>query len=368
MKKQYVLTFVLTLVLLLIAACGGKTPPPTTADHADSAATTAPATDTNEGDGDMAPSATEDSNATMTDTDVATDTANVSGTLNITEIGGGSTMEPGGKIIIGTKDFTEQFIVGNMYALLLQQAGFDVELKTSLGGTPVAHAAITSGEIDLYPEYTGTGLLTILKLPINNNPDEVYEEVNRGYDEQFGLSWLMPAPMNNTQALAMPREIAEKYGITTISDMVAHASDLVMVGPDEFPEREDGLPGLKRVYGDFTLKEYKPVDKGLRYQSLVQGEADVAVAFGTDGEISAFDLVVLEDDKGLFPPYQIAPVIRNDILEANPGIVMVLNELAPLLTNETMQRLNYEVSGQQREPADVAKEFLTQEGLLVSAE
>jgi osmoprotectant transport system substrate-binding protein len=118
------------------------------------------------------------------------------------------------------------------------------------------------------------------------------------------------------------------------------------------------------VYGDFSLKEYKAVDAGLRYQALVNGEADVTVAFGTDGEIAAFDLVVLQDDKGLFPPYQVAPVVRTETLEQNPQIRDLLNSLAPLLTDSAMQTLNYEVSGNSREPADVAREFLTQQGLL----
>lgn len=267
-------------------------------------------------------------------------------------------------LVVGSKDFTEQFVIGHMYALMLENAGFEVERKLNLGGTPVAHAAITNGEIDLYPEYTGTGLLTVLKLPVNNNPQEVYETVAGEYAQQFNLAWLEPAPMNNAQALAIRQETATTYGIATISDMVANASELVMVGPDEFPEREDGLPGLKRVYGDFALKEYKPVDKGLRYQALTEGEAHVAVAFGTDGEISAYNLLVLDDDKGLFPPYQVAPVVRQHVLDAHPEVASILNRVAPLLTNENMQRLNFEVSGNGREPVDVAREFLTSEGLL----
>jgi osmoprotectant transport system substrate-binding protein len=170
--------------------------------------------------------------------------------------------------------------------------------------------------------------------------------------------------MNNTQALAMTEAGSQKYGIRTISDMAKKASQLILIGPPEFEVREDGLPGIKEKYGDFQLKSYKAVDSGLRYKGLVDGEADVAVAYGTDGEISAFKLVLLEDDKKLFPPYQIAPVVRQQILDTNPDIAKVLNAIAPKLTTETMQRLNYEVSGKQREPAEVAKEFLTQEKFL----
>ncbi|HHP7244696.1 MAG TPA: glycine betaine ABC transporter substrate-binding protein [Elainellaceae cyanobacterium] len=265
---------------------------------------------------------------------------------------------------VGSKDFTEQFIIGEMYALVLEEAGLPVERKLNLGGTPVAQAGLQSGEIDLYPEYTGTGLLTVLKMSPSSDQQEVYDTVSSSYREQFDLVWLEPAPMNNTQALAMTQEGAETYGIQTISDMAEQANQLIMIGPPEFAEREDGLPGLKEAYGDFELREYKAVDAGLRYEGLVNGEADVAVAFGTDGEISAFDLVVLEDDQNLFPPYQVAPVVRQETLDANPAIADALNSLSSLLTNETMRQLNYEVSGNQREPADVAKEFLLEQGLI----
>lgn len=267
-------------------------------------------------------------------------------------------------IRVASKDFTEQFILGEMYAQLLEANGFKVERKLNLGGTPVAQQALLNNEIDLYPEYTGTGLLTVLKLPVNTDPTTVYNTVKSEYDKQFNLEWLDPAPMNNTQALAMKKSRAQELGIVTISDMVAKADQLVMAGPPEFQEREDGLVGLKNVYGDFQLKEYKSVDSGLRYQALTSDQADVVVAFGTDGEISAYDLVLLQDDKGLWPPYQVAPVVRKDVLDANPKIADILNGLAPLLTNEVMQKLNYEVSGNQKEPADVAKQFLTDQGLL----
>jgi osmoprotectant transport system substrate-binding protein len=233
-----------------------------------------------------------------------------------------------------------------------------------LGGTPVAQAGLQSGQIDLYPEYTGTALLTILKQPVNSNQQQVYKTVAENYQQKFNLIWLEPAPMNNTQALVMSQEAAKKYGIKTISQVVAKANQLTMIGPPEFEAREDGLPGLKKAYGEFKLKKFIPADPGLRYKTLNNGQADVAVAFGTDGEISAFKLVVLDDDKKFFPPYQVAPVVRQEILNNNPGIRDALNSLSSKLTNETLRRLNYEVSGKQREPADVAKEFLTKEGVL----
>ena len=280
--------------------------------------------------------------------------------------GGGGGESSGAPIRVGSKDFTEQFILGEMYALVLENAGLQVERKLNLGGTPVAQAGLESGEIDLYPEYTGTGLLTVLKLPTESDRQTAFDKVAQGYKEQFNLVWLDPAPMNNTQALAMTQEKSDALEIKTISEMAAKADQLVMIGAPEFAERQDGLPGLQAAYGNFQLKEYKAVDSGLRYKGLVDGDADVAVAYGTDGEISAFDLVLLEDDKKLFPPYQVAPVVRQAAIDANPDIADALNALAPKLTDEVMQRLNYEVSGNQREPEEVAKEFLTQEGLVKS--
>ncbi len=282
--------------------------------------------------------------------------------LSVIACNGGSSTD--GTIKVGSKDFTEQFILGEMYALVLENSGFEVDRKLNLGGTPVAQAGLESGQIDLYPEYTGTGLLTVLKLPANSDRQQVFQTVAEGYKQKFNLVWLQPAPMNNTQALAMTQAGAKQYGIQTISDLVAKAGELTLIGTPEFEVREDGLPGLKRVYGDFKVKKYIPIDPGLRYQTLRDGQADVAEAFSTDGEISAFNLVVLKDDKGLFPPYQVAPVVRQETLDANPQLRDVLNSLAPKLTDGVMRRLNYEVSGKQREPADVAKEFLTQAGLV----
>ena len=270
-------------------------------------------------------------------------------------------------IRVGSKDFTEQLILGEMYALVLEDAGYQVERKLNLGGTPVAQAALESGEIDLYPEYTGTGLLTVLKAEVDSDPAAVYETVSTQYQEQFNLVWLEPSPMNNTQALAMTQEKSSELGITTISDFAAQAGNLTLIGPPEFEVREDGLPGLQAAYGNFQLNSYKAVDAGLRYKGLVDGEADVAVAFGTDGEISAFELVVLEDDQQLFPPYQVAPVVRQEVLDANPEVRDILNGLAPLITDKVMQSLNYQVTGEAQEPEVVAQQFLQESGLLGNA-
>lgn len=271
---------------------------------------------------------------------------------------------PGSTVTVSSKDFTESFILGEMYASVLENTGIKVQRKLNLGGTPVAQAGLLSGQIDLYPEYTGTALLTVLKLPQNNDPKQVYDTVAQAYKNQFNLVWLKPSPMNSTNVMAVTREVAQRYGIKTISDLIAHANQLRIVTPPEFLQREDGLPGLKKLYGNFDFKQVVTVDPGLRYKAIASGQADAILAFSTDGELTVMDLVPLQDDRNFYPPYQVAPVVRASVLAAHPAMAGALNALAPKITDETMRRLNYEVNGKQREPADVAQEFLRQEGLL----
>ncbi len=267
---------------------------------------------------------------------------------------------------VGSKDFTEEFILAEMYALLLEDAGFKVERKFNLGGTPVAQAALVKGDIDLYPEYTSTGLLTVLKEKPLADPKAIIEAVRKGYKEQFKLAWLDPAPFNDTQALATTKEVSEKSGIKTYSDLSAKAGDLRLGGPAEFAERADGIKGLQQAYGGFQFKEFKQLGTGsLRYEALKNGQVDVVVAFGTDGQISGMGLVLLKDDKNFYPIYQAAPVVRADVLDKNPKIAEALNKLAPVLTDDVMAGLNWQVDGPtKKEFAAVAKAFLQEKGLL----
>lgn len=271
-----------------------------------------------------------------------------------------------GTVIVGSKDFTEQFIVAEMYAQLLEKEGFTVERKLNLGGTPIAHEAMMNGDIDLYPEYTSTGLLTMLKLDPIQDAQEIYTTVKSGYEQQYNLTWLTPSPFNDTQALAMTKEVAAQYGIQTYSDLSQKASELVLGGPAEFLEREDGLKGLQQAYGGFEFKEVKQLGTGsLRYQALLEGQVDVVVAFGTDGAIKGNDLLLLVDDLVFYPIYNVAPVIRQDTLEKYPQIEKILNDFAPLLTDEIMSGLNWQVDGPEgKEPADVARAFLLEKGLV----
>ncbi len=267
---------------------------------------------------------------------------------------------------VGSKDFTEEFILAEMYALLLEDAGFKVERKFNLGGTPVAQAALVKGDIDLYPEYTSTGLLTVLKEKPLADAKAIVEAVRKGYKDQFKLVWLEPAPFNDTQALATTKEVSEKSGIKTYSDLSAKAGDLRLGGPAEFAERADGIKGLQQAYGGFQFKEFKQLGTGsLRYEALKNGQIDVVVAFGTDGQISGMGLVLLKDDKNFYPIYQAAPVVRADVLDKNPKIAEALNKLAPLLTDDIMAGLNWQVDGPtKKEFAAVAKAFLQEKGLL----
>ena len=296
-------------------------------------------------------------------------------------------------IRVGSKDFTEQFIVAHMYLQVLENAGHSVEDKLNLGGTQVAHQALVSGEIDLYPEYTGTGLTEVLGMSVDDvsggsgTPEAtpagdmtamatpvsggdmsqaVYDTVKAEYESQFSATWLERSPANNTQALAVKREFSEENGITTISQLAEVADQYIISAPADFPEREDGLLGLQRVYGaGFESIEVLPVAPGLKYQALLDDQAQVVLAFGTDGQISGNDLVVLEDDMGLWPPYNLAPVVLMSVLDANPDVAELLNGVTTLLTDEVLSSLNWRVDGDEKaEPADVATDWLNENGLL----
>ncbi len=269
-----------------------------------------------------------------------------------------------GTIKIGSKNFTESLLLGELYAQLLEDRGLKVRRRLDLGGTDIAMEALRRGEIDLYPEYTGTALLVVLKDGLVGDAARTYAFVKQQYAARYGLTWLDPAPMNNTEALATTKALAARYGLRTLSDVAAKAPQLRLGAVPEFVKRPDGLPGLRRVYGGFAFKDVRLLDFGLKYQALLAGDVDVVVAFGTDGAIVADDLVVMLDDQHLFPPYQVAPVVRAVALQAQPALAPALDRVAPLLTDRVMQSLNNQIDGvQKREPADVARDFIAQHGL-----
>jgi osmoprotectant transport system substrate-binding protein len=247
---------------------------------------------------------------------------------------------------------------------LLEHANLPVVRRLNLGSTQVVMPALARADIDLYPEYTGTALLVVLKLPPMSDRNAVFELVKSRYATRYQLVLLDPAPMNDTQALATTQAISNQFGLRTLSDCSRAAPKLRLGAPHEFLARPDGLPGLIKAYGGFEFAKVVPVDIGLKYKALLTGAVDVVVAFGTDGEIHANKLVVLEDDKHFFPPYAVAPVVRRQTLQMYPSIAPTLNGLAPLLTDEVMRRLNYQVDGARQEPSDVAHTFLTESKLI----
>jgi osmoprotectant transport system substrate-binding protein len=270
----------------------------------------------------------------------------------------------GGAVRVGSKNFTEEILLGEMYAQVLENAGIKVERRLNLGSIEVLMSALARGDVDCYPEYTGTALLVVLKEPPISDPEAAYEAVKQQYERRFRLTWLAPAPMNDSQALATTQAVASRYRLKTLSDLAAAAPKLRLAAVPEFTERPDGLEGLRRVYGGFRFASIRYIAIGLKYKALLDGDVDVAVAFSTDGQIDAYHLVVFEDDKHFWPPYRVAPVVRDETLASNPKIAPALDALAPFLTDSAVRRLNWRVDGNQEEPADVARDFLRRTGLI----
>ncbi len=267
---------------------------------------------------------------------------------------------------VGSKNFTEQFIVAELYAAALEAAGYKVERKINLGTTLVAHEAIRTGAIDIYPEYTGTGLNAVMKAQgvTDTSPQKVYEMVRAHYEKEFKLTWLKPSGVNNGYAMIVRPETARSHNLKTLSDLAKVAKTLKLGAGPEFGDRRDGVRGLKEVYG-IEFGEFRQFAAlRLRYAALTQKQIDVANGFATDWQIAAEKFVALQDDKGLFPPYFLAPVVRLDTVANNPKIVATLERVGTLIDNPTMQDLNRRVEVDKKEPRQVAAEFLKAKGVL----
>lgn len=269
------------------------------------------------------------------------------------------------KITVASKNYTEQLILGNVLSELIKNnTDIEVEEKFNLGGSQVTFNAITSGAVDLYAEYLGTGYVNILNINDNNsNREEVYNVVKDRFKSDYNLEILNPLGFNNTYAMAVTQETAEKYNLKTVSDLAKVSQELVIGPTIEFPNREDGLIGLEKAY-NMKFKDVKAVDGGLRYTAVANNETQVIDAFTTDGLIDKFNLAVLEDDKNFFPPYDAVTVIREDTLEKFPELREVIAMVEGKLTEEKMRKMNYEVDINKRDVKTVAKEFLEEEGLM----
>ena len=263
---------------------------------------------------------------------------------------------------VGSKNFTEQFILGELYAQALESNGIKTEKKLNLGGTLIAHKALEEKQIDLYPEYTGTMLLAVLKQESMTDPKAVYGKVKSEYAAK-GLVVLDQAPVNNTYVLVVRQDTADKYKLETNTDLAKVSRELKLGAGPEFRDRKDGLPGLRDKYA-MEFKEDLQLAIGLRYQALKNDQIQVVNGYSTDGMISAMKLKRLKDDKNLWPPYFIVPVVRKDALDANPKMADVLNRVNALLDDATMAELNYKVDGEKMEPKDVARDFLKAKGVV----
>lgn len=268
------------------------------------------------------------------------------------------------EIRIGTKNFSEQLILGEMLAQLLEaKTSLNVIRVFNLGGTLVCHRAIVNGEIDVYPEYTGTSYTVILNQSSLADPNEVYNFVQKAYQQQFNLTWLKEFGFNNSNALSIRKEIATREKIKTIEDLKKIASKLTIGVPADFMERPDGFIGLKNKY-QLEFGSVRLMDIGLMYKAILSKQLDAIMAFSTDSRIKAYNLVTLIDNRHLFPPYYAAPVIRTNYLSRHPEVAKVLNLLSGKVNEDTMIDLNYQVDILHKSPYEVARQFLQSMKLL----
>jgi len=271
---------------------------------------------------------------------------------------GGAKSGTSGAIRVGSKNFGENIIVGEIYAGVLERAGFSVERHMNLGSTQIAMAAMERGDIDVYPEYTGTGLIDVLHMQPIRDAKVLYQRVRVQYQERYGMAWLAPSPANDSQGLVVTKAVAAR-GVRTLSACSRAAPQLRLAAVPEFVARADALPGLQKFYGGFKFKDVKTYDIGLQYDALVRGNADVATAFTTDAQIPEYGLVLLEDDRHFWPAYNIAPVVRDAALRAHQKIAATLDAIAPKITTQRLAQMNYRYTVRKEDAASIARSFLT---------
>jgi osmoprotectant transport system substrate-binding protein len=263
-------------------------------------------------------------------------------------------------LTVGSKNFTEQIILGEIAAQQLERRlHLKVDRKLDLGGTLLAQQALQSGAIDLYPEYTGTALTAVLKLPPVSDPAATLERVRAEYRKRWNLEWLDPLGFNNTFAMVVRGPQARAESLETLSDAARRKQGWRLGVGYEFLQRPDGLPGLLQTYRLPLDGNPKSMDLGLLYSALEQKQVDMAAANATDGMLSVLDVKILRDDKSYFPPYQAALIVRQQSLTAYPGLRAALDQLASKLSDADMRKLNYQVDGKHRPVAEVARELLS---------
>jgi osmoprotectant transport system permease protein len=262
-----------------------------------------------------------------------------------------------GAIAVGSKDFTEQVILGEILAQAIEgKTTLQVVRRFDLGGN-LAHEALAAGEIDVYVEYTGTALLAILKNPPVTDPQEVLRRVKAEYARRFKLEWTEPLGFNNTFAILVRADDARQLNLKRITDAARVSAQWRAGFGQDFMSRADGYPGFAQTYG-FHFQEIREMDLSLTYRALAEKQVDLIAGNSTDGLISRYGLAQLEDDRHYFPPYDGVPVVRQDTLEKHPELRQVLQKLGGILTVDEMRKLNYAVDGEKRQPREVAREFL----------
>lgn len=267
-------------------------------------------------------------------------------------------------INIATKPMTEGYILGQMLTELIEQ---DTDLKVNItngvgGGTSNIHPAIVKGEFDLYPEYTGTSWEAVLKKEASYDESK-FDELQKEYKEKYNLEYVNLYGFNNTYGLAVNKDIAEKYNLKTYSDLAKVSNNLIFGAEYDFFEREDGYKELQKVY-NIDFKKKIDMDIGLKYQAMKDKKIDVMVIFTTDGQLAVSDVIVLEDDKKMYPSYRAGTVVRSEILSEYPELKPVLEKLNNILDDKIMADLNYQVESEGKKPEDVAREYLQEKGLL----
>lgn len=268
-------------------------------------------------------------------------------------------------IKIATKPMTEQFILGEMIKLLIEDnTDLNVEITKGIGGgTSNIHPAIVKGDFDLYPEYTGTGWSFVLKEDGIPDDETLYKELQEKYKNNYDLSWIGLYGFNNTYGLVIRKDLSEKYNIKTYSDLAKYSEDLTFGAEYDFYEREDGFDALCEEYG-MSFKKSVDLDIGLKYNSINSKEIDLMNVFTTDGQLADSDVVLLEDNKNFYQTYYCGTVIRNDILKKYPELEEVLMKMNNILTESEMAELNYKVESKKEDEKKVAEDFLRDKGLL----
>ncbi len=268
-------------------------------------------------------------------------------------------------IHIATKPMSEQFILGEMLALLIEENS-DLHVKITKGvggGTSNIHPAMVKGDFDLYPEYTGTGWLVILKKDTLLPPDQLFSELQKEYSREYGLKWVAPYGFNNAYSLAVSNEMAKKYNLKTFSDLALYP-DLFTFGAEyDFYEINDGYADLCAYY-NLKFKKNLDMDIGLKYEAMKSGKIDVINIFTTDGQLSHANLTILKDDKHFFPSYYCATIVREETLKEHPELERILEKMNGILTDQEMANMNYKVDIEHRTEREVAVEFLKKKGLL----